>query len=77
MHHQYLATPVAARSPGLPTTLRAATASRDAHGSGIRWRPWVRVVTVFAAFPFGLLIDRIGGGSSIDLLAPPVFAFVA
>ncbi|RXZ68292.1 hypothetical protein, partial [Agromyces albus] len=44
---------------------------------GIRWRPWVGVVTVVAAFLFGLLIDRIGGGSSINLLAPPVFALVA
>lgn len=44
---------------------------------GIRWRPWVGVVTVLGAFVFGVLIDRIGGGSSINLLAPPVFALVA
>ncbi|MDQ0893494.1 hypothetical protein [Agromyces ramosus] len=36
----------------------------------------MRVVTVAAAFLFGLLIDRIGGESSINLLAPPVFALV-
>jgi hypothetical protein len=42
----------------------------------LRWRPWVGVVVIVAAFLLGLLVDRIGGGSSINLLAPPVFALV-
>ncbi|MGI9822182.1 DUF2868 domain-containing protein [Agromyces sp. Marseille-Q5079] len=57
---------VGTRQPAVTRTVR-----------GIRWRPWVGVVTVIAAFVLGLLIDRIGGGSSINLLAPPVFALVA
>lgn len=57
---------VGTRQPAVTRTVR-----------GIRWRPWVGVVTVIAAFVLGVLIDRIGGGSSINLLAPPVFAIVA
>ena len=53
------------RQPAVPRTVRA-----------LSWRPWVGVVVVVAAFLFGLLIDRIGGGASINLLAPPVFALV-
>ncbi|MGW9630237.1 DUF2868 domain-containing protein [Agromyces sp. NPDC055520] len=56
---------IGTRQPAVTRTVR-----------GIRWRPWVGVVTVVAAFLLGLLIDRIGGGSSINLLAPPVFALV-
>lgn len=56
---------IGTRQPAVTRTVR-----------GIRWRPWVGVVTVIAAFLFGVLIDRIGGGSSINLLAPPVFALV-
>lgn len=54
------------RQPGVTRTVR-----------GIRWRPWVGVVTVLGAFVLGVIVDRIGGGSSINLLAPPVFALVA
>ena len=57
---------IGTRQPAVTRTVR-----------GIRWRPWVGVVTVLGAFAFGVLIDRIGGGSSINLLAPPVFALVA
>lgn len=57
---------IGTRQPAVTRTVR-----------GIRWRPWVGVVTVLGAFVFGVLIDRIGGGSSINLLAPPVFALVA
>ncbi|BDZ55346.1 hypothetical protein GCM10025870_24190 [Agromyces marinus] len=57
---------IGTRQPAVTRTVR-----------GIRWRPWVGVVTVLAAFALGMLIDRIGGGSSINLLAPPVFALVA
>ncbi|MET4158455.1 DUF2868 domain-containing protein [Agromyces sp. PvR057] len=57
---------VGTRQPAVTRTVR-----------GIRWRPWVGVVTVIAAFALGVLIDRIGGGSSINLLAPPVVALVA
>ncbi|GAA1759141.1 DUF2868 domain-containing protein [Agromyces humatus] len=53
------------RQPAVPRTVRA-----------LGWRPWVGVVVIVAAFLLGLLIDRIGGGSSINLLAPPVFALV-
>ena len=53
------------RQPAVPRTVRA-----------LRWRPWVGVVVVVAAFLLGLLVDRIGGGSSINLLAPPVFALL-
>ncbi|MDR6906429.1 hypothetical protein J2X63_002115 [Agromyces sp. 3263] len=56
---------IGTRQPAVTRTVR-----------GIRWRPWVGVVTVLAAFAFGVLIDRVGGGSSINLLAPPVFALV-
>lgn len=54
------------RQPAVPRTVRA-----------LRWRPWVGVVVIVAAFLLGLLVDRIGGGASINLLAPPVFALVA
>lgn len=57
---------IGTRQPGVTRTVR-----------GIRWRPWVGVVTVLGAFVLGVVIDRIGGGSSINLLAPPVFAIVA
>lgn len=57
---------IGTRQPAVTRTVR-----------GIRWRPWVGIVTVLAAFLLGVLIDRIGGGSSINLLAPPVFALVA
>jgi uncharacterized protein DUF2868 len=53
------------RQPAVPRTVRA-----------LRWRPWVGVVVIVAAFLLGLVIDRIGGGSSINLLAPPVFVLV-
>ncbi|KRE21874.1 DUF2868 domain-containing protein [Agromyces sp. Soil535] len=56
---------IGTRQPAVTRTVR-----------GIRWRPWVGVVTVVGAFVFGVLIDRIGGGTSINLLAPPVFALV-
>ena len=56
---------IGTRQPAVTRTVR-----------GIRWRPWVGVVTVLGAFVFGVLIDRIGGGTSINLLAPPVFALV-
>ena len=57
---------IGTRQPSVTRTVRA-----------IRWRPWVGVVVVLAAFVLGVLVDRIGGGSSINLLAPPVFALVA
>lgn len=50
------------RQPAVTRTVRA-----------LRWRPWVGAVVVAAAFLLGLVVDRIGGGSSINLLAPPVF----
>lgn len=53
------------RQPGVTRAVR-----------GIRWRPWVGVATVMGAFVLGVIVDRIGGGSSINLLAPPVFALV-
>ena len=53
------------RQPAVPRTVRA-----------LSWRPWVGVIVIVAAFLLGLLIDRIGGGASINLLAPPVFALV-
>jgi len=56
---------VGTRQPAVTRTVR-----------GMRWRPWAGVVTVVAAFVLGVLIDRIGGGSSTNLLAPPVFALV-
>ena len=56
---------IGTRQPAVTRTVR-----------GIRWLPWVGVVTVVGAFVFGVLIDRIGGGSSINPLAPPVFALV-
>lgn len=57
---------IGTRQPSVTRTVRA-----------IRWRPWVGVVVVLAALVLGVLVDRIGGGSSINLLAPPVFALVA
>ncbi|MGR0221295.1 DUF2868 domain-containing protein [Agromyces sp. ZXT2-6] len=56
---------IGTRQPGVNRAVR-----------GIRWRPWVGVVTVLGAFVLGVVVDRIGGGSSINLLAPPVFALV-
>jgi hypothetical protein len=56
---------IGTRQPSVTRTVRA-----------IRWRPWVGVVVVLAAFVLGVAIDRVGGGSSINLLAPPVFALV-
>jgi hypothetical protein len=57
---------IGTRQPAVTRSVRA-----------IHWRPWVGVGVVLAAFAFGVLVDRIGGGSSINLLAPPVFALVA
>ncbi|MBT2517616.1 DUF2868 domain-containing protein [Streptomyces sp. ISL-90] len=42
----------------------------------LRWRPWVGAAVVVASFLFGVLVDRIGGGTSINLLAPPVFGLL-
>lgn len=53
------------RQLAVPRTVRA-----------LRWRPWVGVTVVLAAFALGLVVDRIGGGSSINLLAPPVFVLL-
>ena len=53
------------RQVAVPRTVRA-----------LRWRPWVGVMVIVAAFLLGVLVDRIGGGSSINLLAPPVFALL-
>lgn len=53
------------RQPVVPRTVRA-----------LRWRPWVGVVVIVGAFLLGLVVDRIGGGSSINLLAPPVFVLL-
>jgi hypothetical protein len=53
------------RQVTVPRTVRA-----------LRWRPWVGAAVVVGAFLLGVLVDRIGGGSSINLLAPPVFALL-
>jgi hypothetical protein len=53
------------RQRAVPRTVRA-----------LRWRPWVGAAVVVGAFLLGVLVDRIGGGSSINLLAPPVFALL-
>lgn len=42
----------------------------------LRWRPWVGVAVVAAAFVAGVVVDRVGGGTRINLLAPPVFALL-
>ncbi|HEX5858383.1 MAG TPA: DUF2868 domain-containing protein [Microbacterium sp.] len=42
----------------------------------LRWRGWVGALVVAGAFLLGLVVDRIGGGTSINLLAPPVFALL-
>ncbi|MGC5171695.1 DUF2868 domain-containing protein [Microbacterium sp. DT81.1] len=42
----------------------------------LRWRGWVGAAVVLSAFVLGLIVDRIGGGTSINLLAPPVFALL-
>ena len=42
----------------------------------LRWRGWVGAAAIAGAFVLGLVVDRIGGGTSINLLAPPVFALV-
>jgi hypothetical protein len=42
----------------------------------LRWRPWAGVAVIAASFLFGVLVDRIGGGTSINLLAPPVFGLL-
>ncbi|WP_448006099.1 DUF2868 domain-containing protein [Agromyces bauzanensis] len=54
------------RQPVVPRRVRA-----------LRWRPWVGAVVVALAFALGLVVDRIGGGTSINLLAPPVFLLLA
>jgi hypothetical protein len=54
---------IGTRQPAVTRTVR-----------GIRWRPWVGVVTVVGAFVFGVLTDRIGGGSSINLRSEGVRA---
>ena len=44
---------------------------------GLRWRGWVGAVLMVASFAAGGLIDRIGSGQSINLLAPPVLGLLA
>lgn len=44
---------------------------------GLRWRGWVGAVLMVASFVAGGLIDRIGSGQSINLLAPPVLGLLA
>jgi len=45
--------------------------------SALRWRPWVGVIVVAAAFVAGVAIDQVGGSQRINLLAPPLFAVLA
>jgi hypothetical protein len=51
--------------PALPRAVRA-----------LRWRRWVAIATVAAAFIAGVAVDRVGGTGRIDLLAPPMFGLL-
>jgi hypothetical protein len=42
----------------------------------LRWRPWVGVVIIVAAFGAGLAIDQVSGSQRINLLALPLFGLV-
>ncbi len=53
------------RFKALPRSVRA-----------LRWRPWVGVLIVVAAFATGMAIDQIGGSQRINLLAPPLFGLL-
>jgi hypothetical protein len=43
----------------------------------VRWRGWIGPAVAVAAFVAGLVVDRVGSGQRINLLAPPVLALVA
>lgn len=51
--------------PSVPRVVRA-----------LRWRPWIGALVVAGAFVAGVAVDRVGGASSINLLAPPVYALL-
>jgi len=43
---------------------------------GLLWRSWIGALLMILSFAAGLLIDRIGSGQSINLLAPPVLGLL-
>jgi hypothetical protein len=43
---------------------------------GLLWRGWIGALLMILSFAAGLLIDRIGSGQSINLLAPPVLGLL-
>lgn len=45
--------------------------------AALRWRRWVGVAVIAAAFIAGVAIDRIDGTQRINLLAPPVLGLLA
>ena len=53
------------RHPALAHTLRA-----------MRWRPWLGVAVVVAAFALGVFVDQVGSTQRINILAPPVLGLL-
>jgi hypothetical protein len=43
----------------------------------LRWRGWIGALVMLVSFIAGVLIDRIGSGQNINLLAPPVLGLLA
>lgn len=56
---------IGARAPALARLVRAA-----------RWRPWVGMFVIAAAFIAGIAADHIGSAQRINILAPPVLLLV-
>ncbi|MBL8369359.1 MAG: DUF2868 domain-containing protein [Candidatus Accumulibacter sp.] len=44
---------------------------------GLLWRGWIAALVMVLSFAAGVLIDRIGSGQNINLLAPPVLGLLA
>jgi len=42
----------------------------------LRWSPWIGPAAVAGAFVLGVAVDRLGGATHINLLAPPVFVLL-
>lgn len=57
---------VGARHNALPRSVQA-----------LRWRPWVGIAIVVAAFAAGMAVDQVGGSQRIYLLDPPFLGVLA
>ena len=43
---------------------------------GLGWRPWIGTAVIVLAFLAGVVVDHLGGGQRINLLAPPILGLL-